>query len=335
MKYQIARPAFRGTCGTLCLLCFLLLSVLPVTSHAQVELRADKQILLEATHGTQTIKEGPGNKLYVLTRSVKPPSSLWMSDYSGSSIRQILNGGSEPTDLLRFPKDFAVDRDGNAIVVDAGLIKTFSPDGKLLSSFPSDRPQSVAAVDDGRILVSGLPKDDLISVFDRRGTLLGHIGETVKIDDAPGPGFNAVFNIGTIVVDDDNNIYYVFRHLLTPTVRKYAPQGNLVAEWHPKSTHLDQAVSQAKKAYEAHKERGNPGGAELLTAGAFDTETKTLWVASGSEVLQLDNSGETIRSFSLVRPEGGPVQAFGLLVDRDFIRAAGPLNGTFEFFKPH
>jgi hypothetical protein len=175
----------------------------------------------------------------------------------------------------------------------------------------------------------------LISVFDRRGTLLGHIGETVKIDDAPGPGFNAVFNIGSIVVDDDDNIYYVFRHLLTPTVRKYTREGKLVAEWHPKSTNLDQAAARAKKAYEAHKEQNQPGGAALLTAGAFDTETKTLWVASTSEIFQLDNSGETIRSFTLVRPEGGPVQAFGLLVDRDFIRAAGPLHGTFEFLKPH
>jgi len=73
----------------------------------------------------------------------------------------------------------------------------------------------------------------------------------------------------------------------------------------------------------------------VLTAGTFDAETKTLWVASGSQVLQLDSSGKTIRSFELVGPEGGPVQASGLLVDRDFIRAAGPLHGTFEFLKPH
>lgn len=334
MKRQIARPDLRGTCGTLCLVCILVLSVLAGTSEAQVELRADKQILLEATHGTQTIKEGPGNKLYVLTRSVKPPSSLWMSDYSGSSMRQILNGGSEPTDLLRFPQDFAVDRDGNAIVVDAGLIKTFSPDGKLLSSFPFDRPQSVGAVGDGRILVSGLPKDGLISVFDRQGTPLGHIGETVRVDDAPG-GFNAFFNIGTIVVDDEDNIYYIFRFLLTPSVRKYTHEGTLVAEWHPKSTYLDQAVARAKREYETNKEKGNLGGVSVLTAGAFDAETKTLWVASGPHVLQLDSSGDTIRSFDLVRPEGGPAQATGLLVDRDFIRAAGPLHGTFEFLKPH
>ena len=335
MKHQIARPDLRAPCGIICLACILLLSILSVTADAQVELRADRQIFFEATHGTQTIKKGPGNKLYVLTRSVKPPSSLWISDYSGSSMRMLLSGGSEPTDL-RFPKDLAVDRDGNAIVVDAGLIKTFSLDGKLLSSFPSDRPQSVGVLSDGRILVSGLPKDGLIFVYDRKGNLLGHIGELVKVEDAPGPGFNAVLNAGSIVVDDDDNIYYVFRFLLAPTVRKYTPEGKLVAEWHPQSAYLDQAIEQAKKTYEANKVKGAPGGNPVLTAGAFDIETKTLWVASGPHVLQLDSSGKTIRSFELLLPEGGPpLQAEGLLVDGDFIRAAGPLHGTFEFLKPH
>jgi hypothetical protein len=227
-----------------------------------------------------------------------------------------------------------VDLDGNAIVVDAGLIKIFSPDGKLLSSFPSDRPESVGILSDGRILVGGLPKDGLISVFDRQGKLLGHIGETVKVDDAPG--FNAVLNAGSIVVDDDDNIYYVFRFLLAPTVRKYTPEGKLVAEWHPQSEYLDHAIEQAKKTYETNNEQGTAGGNPVLTSGAYDAETKTLWVASGPRVMQLDGSGKIIRNFELLLPEGGPpLQAQGLLVDRDFIRAATPLHGTFEFLKPH
>lgn len=301
-----------------------------MTSDAQVELRADKQILLEAEHGTLTIKHGPRNKLYVLTRS---PSSLWVSDYSGSSMRMILGGGSESANL-RLPKDLAIDRDGNAIVVDAdGLIKTFSLDGKLIGSFPSVRPESVGVLRDGRILVGGLPKDRLMSVFDRQGRLLGHFGETVMADDAPG--FNAVLNAGSIVVDADDNIYYIFRFLLTPTVYKYTSGGKLVADWHPESAYLDQAIARATKTYEASKEKGTLAVNRVLAAGAFDPETKTLWVASGSEVLQLDSSGKTIRSFELLGPAGGPVQASGLLVDRDFIRATGPLHGTFEFLKPH
>jgi hypothetical protein len=67
MKHQIARPQLPGLYGTLRPLCILLLCASPVTSDAQVELRADRQILLEAERGTVTIKQGPGNKLYVLS----------------------------------------------------------------------------------------------------------------------------------------------------------------------------------------------------------------------------------------------------------------------------
>ncbi len=333
MKRQIARPDLRGTCGTICLLCILLLSVLPVTSDAQSELHADRQILLEATHGTRTIKKGPEGTIYVLTRSVKPSSSLWISDYSGSSMRMILGGGSEPTNL-RAPKDFAVDRDGNAIVVDAGLIKIFSPDGKLLSSFPSDRPESVGVLSDGRILVSGFPRDNLMSVFDRQGRLLGGIGIPASTDEERS--FNAVLNMGTIVVDREDNIYYVFRYMLTPMIRRFKLDGTLTAEWHLDAGAIpEQILAAAKVKYQENKKSGNYGGVQVLTAAAFDEDSKTLWVASGAMVLQLDGSGKMIQSFDLVRPDGGPVQTSGLLVDRDFIRAAGTLHGTFEFLKPH
>jgi hypothetical protein len=56
MKHEIARPDLRAS--SICLACVLRLSVLSVTADAQVELRADKQILFEATDGAQTIKKG-------------------------------------------------------------------------------------------------------------------------------------------------------------------------------------------------------------------------------------------------------------------------------------
>ena len=72
------------------------------------------------------------------------------------------------------------------------------------------------------------------------------------------------------------------------------------------------------------------------THGSFDSATKTLWVATGHQVMQLDRSGETIRHIDLFLPQGEPpLHADGLLVDRDFIRAATALHGTFEFSKPH
>jgi hypothetical protein len=327
MKHQVAAPS-----GTICLASFLLLFVLPVTGHAQAALRADRQILLQTTRGTLTVRKGPDDRLFVLTRSVTPPSALWISDYSGSSMRQILGGGSEATDL-RSPKDFTVDRDGNAIVVD-GLIKIFSSDGKLLSSFPFDRPNSVGVLSDGRILVSGFPKDNLMSVFDRQGRLLGGIGIPAEIDEERF--LNAVLNMGTIVVDRADNIYYVFRYMLTPMVRRFKSDGTLTAEWHLDAGEVpEQILAAAKVKYQENKKSGNYGGVQVLTAAAFDEDSKTLWVASGTKVLQLDGSGKMIQSFDLVRPDGGPLQTSGLLVDRDFIRAAGSLDGTFEFLKPH
>src|ERR1700688_2761277 len=266
MRHHIARFDLHPKCCAICVAFILLLSVFPVTGVAQVELRADKQILLEATHGTRTIKRGPKDRLYVLTRSVVPPSSLWISDYSGSSMRLILEGGSEPTDL-RFPKDFTVDRDGNAIVVD-GLIKIFSSDGKLLSSFPSDKPESVGVLSDGRILVSGFPRDNLVSVFDRQGRLLAGIGIPAKIDE--DRFFNAVLNMGTIVVDREDNIYYVFRSMLTPMIRRFKSYGTLTAEWHLDAGEVpEHVVAAAKMKYQENKKSGNYGGVQVLTAAAF------------------------------------------------------------------
>jgi hypothetical protein len=334
MNHRIARLRLPAPCGTICFASLPLLFILPVSSYAQSELRADKQILLEAKHGTVALRKGPDDKLYVLTRSGKPPSSLWISDYSGSSMRQILSGGSEPTDL-RFPKDLAVDRDGNAVVVDAdGLIKIFSTDGKMLSSFPADRPESVGVLSDGRILVSGFPKDNLMSIFDRQGKLLGGIGSPAKIDEG---FFNAVQNMGTIVVDSEDNIYFVFRHMLTPMIRRFKSDGTLTAEWHLDAEDIPQQIlADAKVTYQENKKSGTYGGVRVLTAAAFDEDSKTLWVASGSKVLQFDGSGRMIQSFDLVRPDGGPIQTSGgLLVDRNFIRVAGGLSGTFEFLKPH
>src|ERR1017187_2550358 len=91
------------------------------------------------------------------------------------------------------------------------------------------------------------------------------------------------------------------------------------------------------KDFAVEQKQGSPRrGIRCWPLERFDTETKTLWVASGPEVLQLDSLGKTIGNFELFLLEGGPpLQAEGPLVDRDFIRAARPLRGTFEFMKPH
>lgn len=127
------------------------------------------------------------------------------------------------------------------------------------------------------------------------------------------------------MVDQDDKIYYVFRFLLTPTVRKYNPAGELVAEWHPATTHLDRIVEHAKETYERKKQQTETGagGNPVFTAAAFDNASKTLWIAAGNEVIQLDNSGMTIQHLDLFLSQGSPpLQANGLVVSQGSLLAS-------------
>jgi hypothetical protein len=300
-------------------------------ANAQEELRAYRQVAYESGHGTLTVKKGPGDAFYALNRADR---CVWLFSSSGSTTGRISSIGMGPSDLL-LPKDLAVDHDGNAIVADAsGAVRVFSPTGQLLISFPFERPEHVASMSDGRILVSGFPKDYLISIFDRQGTLIGKLGTPAKVDD--NSFFNAVLNIGTISVDGSDNIYYAFKYMLIPTVRKYKPDGTLVAEWHlSEGDTLGQVLAAAKKKYQENKKSANYGGVPILTAVTFDQDSGTLWVASGAQVTQLDSSGHTLRVVKLVQPDGMPLQTAGILVDRDTIRASTYRVGIFEYQKPH
>ena len=237
----------------------------------------------------------------------------------------------EPAGLLA-PRDLAVDREGNAIVADARDTNVFAPNGQLSSSFPFNRPHNVGVLSDGRILVSGFLTEYLMSVFDRQGRPVGGIGMPAKVDDQPF--FNVVLNMGAIVVDDDDNIFYVFCYMLTPTVRKYRQDGMLIAEWHlTDGPELLRVIEQAKIRYQDNKKIINFGGISILTAAAFDRDTKNLWVATGRQLTELDSSGRQIRTAMLLRPDGGPLSADGIIPEGDVMRISSELHGVFEYPK--
>jgi hypothetical protein len=323
VRYRDGGLRTRCCSALLAALCF------SVVASAQDELQAYRRVAYESGHGTLTVKKGPGDKYYALNRHDR---CVWIFSSSGSTTGRISSVGMEPAGLLA-PRDLAVDREGNAIVADASDIKVFAPNGQLSSSFPFNRPHDVGVLSDGRILVSGFPAEYLMSVFDKQGRPVGGIGIPAKVDDQPF--FNAVLNMGAIVVDDDDNIFYVFRYMLTPTVRKYKQDGTLVAEGHlTEGPELVRVIELAKIRYQDNKKTNNFGGTAILTAAAFDRDTKTLWVASGRQLTELDSSGRQIRTTVLLRPDGGPLSADGIIPERDVIRISSEQHGVFEYPKP-
>ena len=298
--------------------------------HAQDEVRAYRQVAYESGHGTLTLKKGPDGGYYALNQADR---CVWMFSPSGSSTGRISSFGMGPSDLLS-PKDLAIDSEGNAIIADgSNSVKVLSPRGQLLISIPFQRPEHVAILSDGRILVSGFPKEYLMSIFDAQGRFLANLGMPAKVDE--NAFFNAVLNMGIIAVDKTDDIYYIFQYMLVPTVRKYKPDGTLVAEWHLTVGEVSEhTLAAANRRYQENKKSAHYGGIQILTAGTFDSDSKTLWVASGAQITQLDPSGHPLRIMKLVRPDGRPLQAEGLIVNRNTIRASTSMAGIFEYQKP-
>jgi hypothetical protein len=308
---------------------------LPGSVRAQDEVRAYRQIAYESGHGTQALKKGQGDNYYAVNHFDK---CVWKFSGSGSTVGRISSVGMGPADLL-VPKDLAVDRAGSVIIADSGAdrVKVFSQQGDLQNSFPYKHPQHVAVLSDGSILVSGFPRDGLISVLDKQGRIVREIGTPAKVVDIPF--LNAIHNMGTITVDAEDDIFFVFEYMVTPTVRKYRPDGTLLAEWHFEGGEtLAKNVQRAKGAFQKNKDSGQKagsyGGVPVLTAAAYDEDTKSLWIASGQQLTRLDSSGQEVRTVKVVRPDGRPLSIDGIIVQRDVIQASSFLAGIFEFPKP-
>ncbi len=296
-------------------------------SLAQAPLRAQGRIAYESGRGSVAISSPFGDKIYVLNREDR---CVWVFDRAGTSLGHVSSAGMGPADLLS-PKSLAVDSRGSIYVADrAGSIKVFEPGGTLSLSFAFKTPEDVAVLSDGRILVSGFPRESLFEVFDRSGKKLAEIGQPFK-EMEDNAHFNAVLNMGRLVVDDSDNIYYIFRFRPLPTIRKYRPNGDLVAEWNLKSPHFAELLPKVRATIQESKARGSSRVTGVLAGGAFDRESRRLWVGSGNVVLGIDTeSGETIRSRKLYTSDVLPLQVEGLQVEGSIMRVASYLSGVQE-----
>lgn len=108
----------------------------------------------------------------------------------------------------------------------ASRIQSFDSEGKILSSFITERsPDSICVDSKGNILAShalGSENDRLIYVYNTKGETVRRFGTPIIKTD------NYWFNRSFLIKDDEDNIYQVFEYL--PVLRKYSSSGNIIFE---------------------------------------------------------------------------------------------------------
>lgn len=283
-----------------------------------------KPVFPGATHMPVSIKcDGLGN-YYILNQK---DHSIVVYDRHRQFVQRIGHIGNGPGEFLD-PMDLGLDQNGRLYVADRSnnRIQVLDAHGVYLRQIGFPLPMSVAVLKNGEILVVGEHDDQLIRVYSPEGRFLRTIGTPVDVG-VRNPRLNAYLNRGRIIVDQEDNIYYLFRGLLDPTIRKYSPDGKLLLEIHPWGKTMTRVVSRARAKLQENIMEGRIGRASTLNALRIDPRTGNIWIAPSGPVLYVYSAhGRKLAEYRLYDDSGrmhGAID-FTLIGERGcFVNPAG------------
>lgn len=292
-----------------------------------VDLRATDRVALEVDFIVGPVHRDGQGRYYVPDRHER---LVRVYDNRFNPVGTI--GGPSPGVAALNPDNFAVTRDGRVVSAELTQIKVFSPAGVLQGSFPVWRVTTLGVLRTGEIVVSGFGAQKLISIYDVEGQLLRSFGQPVHADDDSHR--NAMLNVGRIVTDSKDNIYYLFLFLPEPTIRKYDREGNLLAELHPDGKMIRKAATLAEEKLEKQRAGEGTGFSAVFEGIAVDEESEELWVSWASYIYRLGPDGAVRAVYQFKRPENFPVNVNHMLVERDRLIIASTAHGVFLAPKP-
>lgn len=259
-----------------------------------------------------------------------------------------------PKDVaLVFGHDFDVDAFGRIFIADRGAdaVKIFAPDGSLAGVVSLPAPTSVVALPSGELAVTSMKTAKLVTVFayrsDAPGTpaswkIVREFGDPTEVTDpAKGAELNRFLNMGRLVSDPAEHIYYSFPYLPEPTVRKYDRFGYALFQLELISLEFQPAAQSARRTIERLSQtRFNLSSNTLpvlkptITAVGVDPETQELWVAMGTLLLHFDREGQRKGSYRTYTGAGVRVEPSAILVEPDRLVIACDALGVFAFARP-
>ena len=303
------------------------------------DLMAKKRLLPGVGPGLRAVKRGGDGNYYVLSA---PGSTASVFDSAGKLVRRVpaYEDGKGPSPqstqlaTITFGDDLDVDAQGTVYVADRGAnaIKIWDTHGNA-RMVKVNAPVSVAVLPDGEVAVATVHEPHLVIVFDKNGRDVREFGDPEPISERPE--LNRFLNIGILLSDGGEHLYYGFSYLPEATVRQYDRNGYGGQDIQYTGVDAWPAAQATRKEIERQEKRGEPPVFKrILTAAGVERGTGEVWMALGNNLLHFDKEGNRRATYKIYTPEGARLEATTILVDQDHLIIGSDPLGIYEFDRP-
>jgi hypothetical protein len=318
------------------LLClFTALWALP--SEIDDQLSARRRVFPSIGAGLRQVRRAFNGNYYVLT---SPPVGMVIFDSKGKQLSVI---GAPPEAHnkasrapIAFGEDCDVDAQGNIYVADRGynLVTVFSPDGKLLRSFPVDAPVSIAALPDGEVAVTTVQRRHLVTVYDGNGKIAREFGDLESVSSRAD--LDQLANYGRVVSDPLGRVYFGFTYLPEPLVRQYDRFGYGGQSFEFTGVDAFPEAQATRKNIERQESHINtpPMLRPILTGFGVDPVSGDLWMGLHNTLVHFDKDGIRRSEYQVYTPKGTHLEASIILVQEETLLIGSDPLGVYEFERP-
>jgi hypothetical protein len=334
------------------LLTLATLSVAVICGHL---LSAQEDPTLDATRrvfgyigpGFRAIRRDTGGLYYVLAppppspavsarpaTSFKTPAPSLPAVLVFDSRRKQLRGiPAQPRpDEIVSPSAVDVDASGRVYIADqsANTVSVYAASGALFAHFPVPEPTEIVALSRDQFAVCSANGDRLIAVYDLQGKLLREFGEMADLSD--DPELNHWLNAGHLAADKAGNLYFAFRYVPEPTVRKYDSTSGLLLDELSLTTLDLQPMAQSARQEIARADSGKPAHPhEIISGFGVDPETQEFWLALGNLLMHFDSANNIKDSKRVYTTYANRMVPNSILVEKDDLLLGNDPLGIYEF----
>jgi len=317
--------------------CFLaVLKAFP--SEIDGQLNAKRRVFPSIGPGLRAIRRPSNGNYYVLA---SPSVGVAIFDSKGTPLSvigappEIPSAGKDTRAAIGFGEDCDVDAQGNIYVADNNYneVTVFSPEGKLLRSFPVEGPVSIAALADGEVALTKLDRTHLVTVYGANGKVAREFGDPESI--STRADIDRLANFGRVVSDPQGHLYFGFTYMPEPLVRQYDRFGYAGQSFEFTGVDAFPEAQATRKEIEREEANNKPIALHpILTAFGVDPVNGDVWMGLHNTLVHFDKDGIRRSEYQIYTPKGARLEASVILVQEETLLVGSDPLGIYEFERP-